>query len=201
MSACATLWRTLQRAASALMPTLGWFRNHRAMIVVFIAISHLARGAEPVAEEYQVKGAFLLNFTKFVDWPPQVFQGPGDPIAICILGENPFGPLLDRAARETVVANRTVSVRQVSDGQQASQCQIVFVGASERKRWRALLEALQGRSVLSVGESEGFLANGGVVNFKLEGDRVRIEISTAAADRAGLHISAKLLNLAQSGKK
>jgi hypothetical protein len=173
----------------------------RPMVVVLIAIANLAGGAEPVAEEYQVKGAFLLNFTKFVDWPPQVFQGPGDPIAICILGQNPFGPLLDRAARETVVAKRSVSVRQVSDGQQASQCQIVFVGASERKRSRAWLEALRGKSVLTVGEFEGFLANGGVVNFKLEGERVRIEISTAAADRAGLHISAKLLSLAQSEKK
>jgi hypothetical protein len=171
------------------------------MIVVLIAIPHLARGAEPVAEEYQVKGAFLLNFTKFVDWPPQAFKEPGDPIAICILGENPFGPLLDRAARQTVVANRAVSVRQVADERQASQCQVVFMGASERKRWRAWLEALRGGSVLTVGESEGFLASGGVVNFKLEGDRVRIEISTAAADRAGLHISAKLLSLAQSEKK
>jgi hypothetical protein len=171
------------------------------MIVVLIAIPELACGAEPVVEEYHVKGAFLLNFTKFVDWPPQVFQGPGDPIAICVLGQNPFGPLLDKAARETVVANRTVSVRQVSDEQQASQCQIVFMGASERKRSRAWLEALRGKSVLTVGESDGFLASGGVVNFKLEGDKVRIEISTAAADRAGLHISAKLLSLAQSEKK
>jgi YfiR/HmsC-like len=200
MSACATLWRTLQRAASALMPALGWFRHSRAMIVVFLAIPLLARGAEPVAE-YQVKGAFLLNFTKFVDWPPQAFKEPGDPIAICILGENPFGPLLDRAAQQTVVANRAVSVRQVADGQLASQCQVVFMGASERRHWRAWLEALRGGSVLTVGESEGFLASGGVVNFKLEGDRVRIEISTAAADRAGLHISAKLLSLAQSEKK
>ena len=171
------------------------------MITVLIAIPNLACGAEPIAEEYQVKAAFLLNFTKFVDWPQQVFQGPGDPMSICILGQNPFGPLLDRAARATTVASRTVSVRQVADGQQASQCQIVFVGASECKRWRALLEGLRDRSVLTVGESEGFLADGGVVSFKLTGDRVRIEISTAAADRAGLHISAKLLSLAQSERK
>jgi hypothetical protein len=156
-----------------------------------------AFAAEPEAEEYQVKGAFLLNFIKFVDWPPQVFKGPVDPIAICILGQNPFGPELDRAVRKTVVGNRTVRVRQVFDGQQASQCQIVFIGATERKRWRGWIEALRGRSVLTAGESEGFLAAGGVINFKLEGDRVRIEISTEAADRAGLHISAKLLNLAQ----
>jgi hypothetical protein len=173
----------------------------RLIIVALIALPDLVCGADPVAEEYQVKGAFLLNFTKFVDWPQQVFKDPGDPIAICILGQNPFGPLLDRAARETVVANRPVSVRQVADGQHASQCQVVFMGASERRHWRAWLEALRGSSVLTVGESEGFLTNGGVVNFKLEGDRVRIEISTAAADRAGLHISAKLLSLAQPGKR
>ena len=173
----------------------------RIVAMVTIGIAALACAAEPVAEEYQVKGAFLLNFTKFVDWPPEAFKGPGDPIAICVLGQNPFGPGLERAARDAVAANRRVSVRQVSDGQQASQCQIVFVGASERKRSRAWLEALRGKSVLTVGEFEGFLANGGVVNFKLEGERVRIEISMAAAERAGLHISAKLLSLAQSEKK
>jgi hypothetical protein len=76
-----------------------------------------------------VKGSFLLSFVKFVDWPPQVFKGPGEPIAICVLGQNPFGTGLDRAARETMVAGRAVTVRQVSDRQQASQCQIVFMGA------------------------------------------------------------------------
>jgi len=171
------------------------------MIIVLLGIVGPERGAEPAAEEYQVKGAFLLNFIKFVDWPAQVFKGPGDPIAICVLGGDPFGPEMDRAARETVVANRTVSLRQVSDGQQASQCQVVFMRGSERKRLRVWIEALRSRNVLTVGESDAFLESGGVINFKLEGERVRIEISTAAADRAGLHISAKLLSLAQLKKE
>jgi hypothetical protein len=74
------------------------------------------------------------------------------------------------------------------------------VSESERKLSKALLQAVQGASVLTVGESEGFTANGGVIDFKLDGERVRIEINTAAADRAKLHISAKLLSLAQAGK-
>jgi hypothetical protein len=78
---------------------------------------------------------------------------------------------------------------------------MVFVSASEKKRTRKLLEAVQGGSVLTVGESDGFLASGGVIDFKLDGERVRIEISTAAADRAKLRISAKLLSLAQSSRK
>jgi hypothetical protein len=66
---------------------------------------------------------------------------------------------------------------------------------------RAVLDAVQGGSVLTVGESEGFIAGGGVIEFRLEENKVRMEISVAAAKRAGLHISAKLLSLAQSGKR
>ena len=173
----------------------------RLIPIILMGIPILAGAEQPVAQEYQVKGAFLLNFTKFVNWPPQAFKGPGEPIAICVLGQNPFGPALEQAAKETVVGNRRIAVREVSDIQQASQCQIVFLGGSERKRLRKCLESLAGTNVLTVGESEDFLANGGVIAFKLEGDLVRLEISTAAADRAGLHISAKLLSLANREKR
>jgi len=157
--------------------------------------------AGPPAEEYRVKGAFLLNFAKFVEWPAEAFQGPGEPIAICVLGANPFTPALAEAAGQVVVEKRTVAVRQITDPRQARQCQIVFVSVSERKRARAVLEAVQGASVLTVGESEGFIAGGGVIEFRVEESKVRMEISAAAGKLAGLHISAKLLSLSQSAKR
>jgi hypothetical protein len=159
-----------------------------------------ACAASPTPEEYQVKGAFLLNFAKFVDWPPQTFKAPTDPIIICILGQNPFGPGFEKPAQSSVAQNRPVSVKQIAEGVQACQCQIAFVSESERKLSKAMLQAVQGASVLTVGESEGFTANGGVIGFKLDGEKVRIEINTAASDRAKLHISAKLLSLAQAAK-
>lgn len=154
--------------------------------------------ADPPAEEYRVKGAFLLNFAKFVEWPPQAFKAPRDPIAICILGANPFSPALDAAAHEITVDGRGVAIRQIADPQQARQCQMVFLSGSERKRLRGLFEAVQGGNVLTVGESEGFIAGGGVIELRMDDSRVRMEISEAAAKRAGLHISAKLLSLSQS---
>jgi hypothetical protein len=117
---------------------------------------------------------------------------------IFILGQNPFGSGFDKAAKEIVVGNRQLGVRQLSDPQQSGQCQMVFVSASERKLSRALLQSTQGESVLTVGESEGFTSGGGIIDFKLDGEKVRIEINTAAADRAKLRISAKLLSLAQA---
>ncbi|MGA2215948.1 MAG: YfiR family protein [Bryobacteraceae bacterium] len=175
----------------------------RPKLALFALVAALTQtsAADVPAEEYRVKGAFLLNFAKFVEWPAQAFKGPGDSITICVLGTSPFTPALDQAARQVVVENRTVTVRQIPDAQQAAQCQIVFVSTPERRRIHALLEAVQGGSVLTVGESNGFIASGGVIEFRVEDSRVRMEISAAAAKRAGLHISAKLLSLAESGKK
>ena len=167
-----------------------------AFLALAASISYV-RAQAPEAGEYPVKAAFLFNFAKFVDWPADAFKGPTDPIAICVLGRDPFGTALDDVVRNKTVANRGFVVRAVSDAQQASKCQIVFVTASERKHFRSLLEELKGRSILTVGEAEDFTASGGVINFKLKDARVRIEIDAEAAERARLRISSKLLSLAE----
>jgi hypothetical protein len=172
----------------------------QAKLAFVFLVGALAIKCEP-AEEYHVKGAYLLNFAKFVEWPADAYKGPADPIAICVLGANPFGPELAEAAQAAVVQNRGVTVRQIQDPQQARQCQIVFVSVSERKRFRAVLEATKGTSVLTVGESEGFVAGGGVIEFRVEESKVKMEISADAARLAGLHISAKLLSLSQSARR
>ena len=155
------------------------------------------RAAAPSADEYPVKAAFLFNFAKFVEWPATAFKGPEDPIAICVLGQNPFGTALEDVVRDKTVANRAFVVRNVLTAQQAISCQILFVSASERKRFRLLLDELKGHSVLTVGEADDVTANGGIINFRLKDARVRIEIDADAAERAGLRISSKLLSLAE----
>lgn len=175
-------------------------RSKLACLVLAAVLSRASAG-EPAAEEYRVKGAFLLNFAKFVEWPAPVFKAPGDPLAICVLGSNPFTAALEQAARAVVVDNRALTMRPIPDLQQAHACQILFVGQSEKRRMHAVLEAVQGDSILTVGETDGFLAAGGVIEFRVEDGKVKIDISAAAAKRAGLHISAKLMSVAQSGKR
>lgn len=160
-----------------------------------------ASATQPPAEEYRVKGAFLLNFANYVEWPAQTFRSPGGAIAVCILGASPFTPELDAAARKVLAQNRPVTVEQIPDPQHARLCQIVFVSASERKGVHALLKEVREDSVLTVGESEGFIAAGGVIEFRVEDSRVKMEINADAAKRAGLTISSRLLNLIQSDKK
>jgi|SRR5579872_372442 len=165
--------------------------------LALLALIATIRAETPLADEYPVKAAFLFNFAKFVEWPADAFKSPADPIAICVLGQNPFGTALEDVVRGKTVANRTFVVRGISNAQQATTCQIVFVSASERKHFRFLLDGLKERSILTVGEGDDFTASGGIINFKLKDERVRIEIDPGAAGRAGLHISSKLLSLAE----
>src|SRR5450631_4140287 len=94
-----------------------------------------AAGAAAGFDEYQVKAAFLYNFAKFVEWPPGTFANTSDPIGICIAGANPFGSTLETMVQGKKVGERVFAVRQLPDNtQQAKGCQILFIGAGERKR-------------------------------------------------------------------
>jgi hypothetical protein len=168
-------------------------------LVVLAGTSHILAAGGAV-DEYAVKAAFLLNFAKFVEWPADAFKSAEDPVAICVLGQNPFGSALDDVIRDKTVANRRFAVREVSSAQQAGKCHIVFISASERKRFRSFLDELKGRPILTVGESEEFTPSGGIISLRLIDSRVRIEIDVGAAERAKLRISSKLLSLAEIRK-
>jgi hypothetical protein len=152
-------------------------------------------------DEYQVKAFFLYNFARYVEWPTETFKTANDPIVICILGQNPFGGSLEQAVAGKVLGARPFVVRQISEIPPGSSCHILFVNSSERRRFRSMAGRLKGSAVLSVGETPGFTADGGVVNFKLENGKVRFEIDVEAAGREHLRISSKLLSLAQIAKK
>ena len=155
----------------------------------------------PAFDEYQVKAAFLYNFAKFVEWPPGTFASSNDPIGICIVGQNPFGSALEYMVQGKKVGDRTFAVRRLPDTQQASQCQIIFIGAAEWKRTRSLLDAVKSAGILTVGESDDFTALGGIINFRLDGPRVRIQVDLQTAEHARLRISSKLLSLAEIAKR
>lgn len=148
-------------------------------------------------DEYQVKAAFLYNFAKFVAWPSQAFKSPQDPMLVCVLGHNPFGSALEDVIRGKSIEGRAFVFRQVSDAEQASACQILFVSSLEGKHFRSLWGSLKPAGILTVGETQGFAAEGGVINFKLDDGRVRFEINIDSAEHQQLHISSKLLSLAQ----
>jgi hypothetical protein len=169
----------------------------RHSCVVLLGVLASSRACGQSADEYRVKAAFLYNFAKFVDWPAQVFKSSTDPIVIGVLGKDPFGDALIAEIAGKRLGGRTFEVREVSDARQMAACQILFVSSSERKRLALLFSQIGGLGILTVGETDNFTAEGGVVNLKIEDGTIRLQINIEAAKREQLHISAKLLSLAE----
>jgi hypothetical protein len=156
-----------------------------------------ARAQAPAAGEYQVKAAFLYNFAKFVEWPPSSFSDASASLQICVLGRDPFGDALRNITKEKIINGHKLEVRQVADLQQARSCHILFVASSGTTPVKQIVDGLRGASVLTVGDTKGFAQQGGMINFVLENDRVQFEVSSKAAEEAGLKISSKLLSVAK----
>jgi hypothetical protein len=152
----------------------------------------LGHAASPPTE-YEVKAAFLLNFAKFIDWPSMP-PNLDVPFMFCILGEDPFGPTLAKILEGEKVAGHRLVSRRVQGPD--SNCQVLFIGKSEKGVPRILAETPRG--VLAVGESDDFLRQGGMISFALDNRRVRFDINPRAAESAGLKISSRLLAVART---
>jgi uncharacterized protein DUF4154 len=167
----------------------------RAILLLAAVLAAGAAGGAP-APEYEIKAAFLYNFAKFVEWPPDAFADPASPLSLCVFGADPFGGSLETVVRGETLGGRRLAVRRVRQPDDARSCHVLFVGRAERGRIPDVLAATRDASVLTVGESEGFLDQGGVIQFILAAGKVRFEIDAAGAERARLKISSKLMRLA-----
>ncbi len=147
-------------------------------------------------DEYQVKAAFIYNFTNYIQWPGRAFSGGSSPFTICIMGRSPFGNSFDSLARETI-GGRRAQVRHISRIEDAKECHILFISESEQKNAPQILRSLQGRPVLTIGDYKGFCQDGGMINLVMVKRKVRFEIRPGVAKRAGVHIGPQLLALAR----
>jgi hypothetical protein len=150
-----------------------------------------------VLSEYQIKAGFLYNFAKFIEWPAQAFPDAHAPITIGILGQDPFGDILDQAIKGQVINGRKLAIRRLKGIGDLKACHILFISSSEKKHLTHILEGLKASSVLTVGEIDGFTQRGGIIKFTVAESQVRLEINVDLAQQAGLKISAKLLALAK----
>jgi hypothetical protein len=150
--------------------------------------------AAEIPLEYRLKAVFLLDFTKFVDWPPGALGAPDAPFNICILGTNPFGGELDRVVNGEAVQGRKVAIQNISRAPATGACQIVFVGRVED----AIDIGALGRGILTVGEGEDFVRRGGMIGFVIDNRRVTFDINWRVGGAAGLKFSSRLLGVAKT---
>jgi hypothetical protein len=179
------------------------------LIILALALFSAADTAKADSEnsqEYQVKAAFLYNFINFVDWPKEKVTDSNNLIIIGIIGRDPFGqafaPLKNKQTKgKKVLINRFISLEESklsSDQAEAvRKCYLLFVCRSEKEQLKEIINLVQGHSVLIVGDMNGFLESGGMINFMIEDKRVCFEICNTAAKQTKLNFRSKLLRLAK----
>ncbi|MGR4866021.1 YfiR family protein [Caulobacter sp. LARHSG274] len=172
--------------------TAPWRRLLGRLVLVGMVLSGSAASAASL--EYQVKAAYLQKLVSFVDWPPGSFPPPGAAINLCVVGDDPFGPVLDQIVENQQIDGRPLAVRRLPMVSGPSGCQILYIAGSKRQSIAAALQAVRGAPSLTI--TDGPDAPGSIVQFVVKQDRVRFTIDVAAAARNGLTISAKLLSLA-----
>jgi len=162
-----------------------------------------------VAKEYDLKAAFLCKFALFVKWPTNAFSDAKAPIIIGVLGSDPFGNSLEEVARNETFQERKLTVRNYASveslmnqaDEEAKICHILFISQSESGKLGRIFTGLKGRPVLTVGESERFCQNGGIIQFVIVENKVRFIINQDAARAAEIKLSATLLDLAEKSRK
>ena len=156
----------------------------------------VVRGTEE-SREYQLKSAFIYNFTKYVKWPDSAFEEQDSPLIIAVVGKDPFGPVLDKDCGGKTTNGRKIVVKRFPSVEKLETCHLLFVPATEITQAPAIARRYSGSSVLIIGESPGFAEKYGLINFYIEKKRVNFEVNVDAAEREKLGISSQLLKLAR----
>lgn len=174
-----------------------------SLAVALLLVNHLAAQQSPpqageIDREYSIKGAFLYNFGRYVQWPNTAFASETSPFVIGVLGTDPFGTVLDDIASTAKIDGRAVVAKRFATMDDYTPCQILFISATADPQLKAtVLEKLPKTGLLVVSEEPGLAQRGAVVNFFVEQNKVRFEINVEAARQRHLKVSSKLLSLAK----
>jgi len=182
--------------------SLSTFRLRKGIALAVCLSASLALAQDTKPTDYQVKAAYLSDLGRFVEtWGTRAKPSPDESFDLCVLGQDPFGVSLDAAVRGEKIGGSPMTAKRIARPQDALGCRILFIGSSEDTQLRAVMAAIGTAPVLTVADFPDFIKQGGMIQFVLDGDKVKFEINIASARRAGLKLSSDLLKVARMVRK
>ena len=142
-----------------------------------------------------LRAAFLYNFAKFTEWPAD--RPPNGPLTLCVLDDSGVEGALNDLVGNSTINGRAVIISTKVTGARLRTCHLLYVGETTAGRASAILDELLGAPVLTVSNGDDFVRLGGIVGLFLEEGRMRFAINPDAAQRAGVRLSSRLLQLAK----
>ena len=168
------------------------------LAILFTLLSAFSFQLSAQSSEYTVKAAFIEKFTRFIDWPAgSNVNKSSKPIILSVIGENPYGKILDQLYSANKIKNKNVEIRYISKISEIEGTDILFISGTKNNNLSDILAYTKDKAILTIGDTEGFENAGVLINFYLEQSKIRFEINETALTASGLHSSYMLLNLAK----
>ena len=173
-------------------------------LFALLAAATLVAAAPALAQasEDAVKAAFLPKFARYIDLPAPAQPAAGQPYYLCVIGHDPFGALIDRAARGETIGGHSVAVRRFATTEIAAVagCHIAFLAGASDAATLQMLAAMRRQPTLTITDARIGKARG-MIHFAVIEGRVRFQIDQAAAVARGIAMSSRLLALAVEVKQ
>jgi hypothetical protein len=150
-----------------------------------------------VVPEYAVKAGYLLLFARYVQWPESAFASLDAPLVIAVLGQDPFGSVLDETLREQRIGTRSVRLIRVAQPTADMHAHLVYLAGMPARDELQWLNMLRAQPTLTVSESASAFDDGAIVRLVQDGSRIRFDVDWAAAMRANLKITSPMLKSAR----
>ena len=176
-------------------------RSSFIVIQMFVFLCCFLTPVEAATQENRankIKAAYLLQFSKYVIWPAASFKDEQKSIALCILGQDTFGSVIDQV--NSTFHDRTVEIKRIQDLESVQACHILFVDSNREQTMDDITTVVDNRPILIVGAEDGFLAKGGMINFVQVGKKLRFNIHLNHSEQNELQLSSKLLKVANDVK-
>ena len=186
------------RPAPSVLSVVHRYSDWKLWLIFFVAFQIAVTPAfAQVSTEYQLKAVFLWRLAQFTQWPSNAFENNDSPLAICVLGENPFGDALDEAVRGETAHGRKFLTQYQHSIEQVRTCHILYLTGVGPRQAKAIAAAVDGRSVLTVRDVDGLAsAYETIVAFVTEQNKIKLRINVKAATAARLTLDPRLLRAA-----
>ncbi len=175
------------------------FRFAWSTLLALLCLGAATLDAQQKPNEFELKAVYLFDFGKFMRLTAEgVAARPARTgnFDICMIGEDPLGPVLTGITANERIDGRPVRVLTNKTAADARSCDIAYISSSEGGRLNADVESLADSDVLTVSDVPAFLERGGMIQFVLQGNRVRFSVNMDAVYRTHIRLSAQLLRVA-----
>ncbi len=168
------------------------------MIGMFINVLSPLGFAIESAKEHEIKAAYLFNLGSYISWPEALFANESDNFTICIVGQHPaLVATLRFIALKRKINGHSSVVQTLERIEEADVCQIVFIPRDQEMNMTDINTWHQKKPVLLVSDMDRFIRLGGMIEFYMLNNRVRLAMDPESISDSGLKPSSQLMRVAQ----